>query len=234
MRTNHQRRNFLKTGTVVGVASLFGPVLASPLPEEKALEASATAVLEIIHKRRSVRQYRSDPVPAEHITLILDAARMAPTAGNQQPWKFLVIQDRTKLNELKAACLQQGIERIKKREKLSEEAFQEREQKLIQYYEKCFSAPVYIVVLVDTECQYPDYNKHDGALAAGNLMLAARALGYGTVYYTGSIPAEITQKVLNIPERYERICITPVGIPEKWPDTPPKKDLKELVVYEQF
>jgi len=234
MRTNHQRRNFLKTGAAVGIASLFGPALAVPFPEEKALEASANTVLEIIHKRRSVRQYRSDPVPAEHLTLILDAARMAPTAGNQQPWKFLVIQDRTKLSELKAACVQQGIVRIKKREKLSEEAFQEREQKLIQYYEKCFSAPVYIVVLVDTECQYPDYNKHDGALAAGNLMLAARALGYGTVYYTGSIPAEITQKVLNIPERYERICITPVGIPEKWPDTPQKKDLKELVVYEQF
>jgi nitroreductase len=53
---------------------------------------------------------------------------------------------------------------------------------------------------------------HDGPLAAGYLLLAARALGYGTVYVTDSIRGDFTRKVLNIPDRYNRVCITPVGI----------------------
>jgi nitroreductase len=69
-------------------------------------------------------------------------------------------------------------------------------------------------------------------MAAGYLMLAARALGYGTVYITDSIPDEITREVLAIPARYQRVCITPVGIPAGWPDPSPKKKLEDLVAYE--
>ncbi len=74
----------------------------------------------------------------------------------------------------------------------------------------------------------------DGSLAAGYLMLAARALGYGTVFCTDTIAENLTQKIFNIPEHYNRICITPVGVPESWPESPPKKSLDELVIYETF
>ena len=87
---------------------------------------------------------------------------------------------------------------------------------------------MYVVVLVDSESDYPGYNSHDGPLAAGTLMLAARALGYGTVYFTGSIPDHVTKTVLNIPDRYKRVCITPIGIPVEWPKTPPKKNLETI------
>jgi nitroreductase len=59
-------------------------------------------------------------------------------------------------------------------------------------------------------------------------------LGYGTVFYTDSIPDEVTKEVLNIPDRFERVCITPVGIPKEWPKAPSKKNLEEFIVYEKF
>jgi hypothetical protein len=89
-----------------------------------------------------------------------------------------------------------------------------------------FSAPAFIVVLTDSQSMYPTYNHHDGPLAAGYLCLAARALGYGTVYVTDAIPEQATREVLAIPERHERVCITPLGIPDGWPDPMPKKKLR--------
>ena len=65
-------------------------------------------------------------------------------------------------------------------------------------------------------------------------MLAARALGYGTVHITDSIPEEVTKAVLAIPDRYTRVCLTPVGVPESWPTSPTKKPLEELVAYESI
>jgi nitroreductase len=159
---------------------------------------------------------------------------MAPTAGNQQPWKFLVIQNRTKLDELKKTCIAKSLERIKTRGNLSEEELKSRNERVTKYFENCFSAPVFIVVLVDTQSKYPTYNRYDGPLAAGYLMLAARALGYGTVFYTDSIPDEVTKDVLNIPERFQRVCITPLGVPKEWPKTPSKKNFEEFIVYEKF
>ena len=64
------------------------------------------------------------------------------------------------------------------------------------------------------------------------VMLAARALGYGTVFITDAIPDAVTKKVLAIPDRYTRVCITPLGIPEAWPDSPPKRKLTDFIAHE--
>jgi nitroreductase len=69
-------------------------------------------------------------------------------------------------------------------------------------------------------------------MAAGFLMLAARALGYGTVFITDAIPDQVTKEVLRIPDRYTRVCITPLGIPVEWPDSPPKRKLEEFIAYD--
>jgi nitroreductase len=97
-----------------------------------------------------------------------------------------------------------------------------------------FSAPVFIVVLTDNNSKYPDYNHWDGPLAAGYLMLAARALGYGTVFITDAIPENVTKAVLQIPDNYTRVCITPLGVPSEWPATPLKKDLNELISFDKL
>jgi len=48
------------------------------------------------------------------------------------------------------------------------------------------------------------------------------------------IPDAVTKKVLGIPDRYTRVCITPIGVPEEWPESPPKKELEEFLVIESF
>lgn len=187
----------------------------------------------VIHNRRSVRKFRPDSIPEKDIIRIIDAARMAPTSGNQQPWKFLVIRDRNKINLIKQACIKEAIDRYDKQESIKEtkEQFTENVKKV---YEDYCSAPVYIVVLTDNNSMYPSYNHWDGPLAAGYLMLAARALGYGTVFITDAISEKGTKDVLRIPDSYTRVCITPVGIPYEWPKTPPKKNLEEFIVREKF
>ena len=95
-----------------------------------------------------------------------------------------------------------------------------------------FSAPVYIIVLTDNKSLYPDYNHWDGPLAAGYLMLAARALGYGTVFITDAIPEDVTKEIFNIPDTYTRVCITPLGVPIEWPKSPEKKKLEDFISFD--
>jgi nitroreductase len=188
----------------------------------------------VIHNRRSVREFKPDSIPDKDILRIIDAARMAPTSGNQQPWKFLIIKDKNKINQMKEACIKRALDRFEKNTNNQEtkEQFTERINK--QLSSGYFSAPVFIIVLTDNNSMYPDYNHWDGPLAGGYLMLAARALGYGTVFITDAISESITKEVLQIPDGYTRVCITPLGIPVEWPATPKKKKLEEFIVREKF
>lgn len=185
------------------------------------------SIWDVFQNRRSVRKYKQDAIPQEDIIKIIDAARMAPTSGNQQPWKFLVVQNKDKINELKEACIKEAIERRKN-------ADSDLKEKITGIYNNYLSAPVYIVVLTDNNSKYSDYNHWDGPLAAGYLLLAARALGYGTVFITDAISEKVTKEVFKIPDNYTRVCITPLGIPVKWPSTPAKKPLEEFIIYEKF
>jgi len=170
-------------------------------------------------------------VPEADIKRILDAARMPPTSGNQQPWKFLVVRDPAKISEMKEACVKRGLEHFNSSGdmKTTREEFERSVRNRLEGY---FSAPVYIVILTDNNSQYPSYNHWDGPMAAGFLMLAARALGYGTVFITDVIPDSVTKEVLHIPDTYTRVCITPLGVPAAWPDSPPKKKLEDFIAFE--
>lgn len=188
----------------------------------------------IFETRRSVRGYKPDPVPEEHLTKILDMARTAPTAGNQQPWKFLVITERKRIDALNQATADYYIDYFRKERNLAEDDIPRQREQLLQKNRKYLDAPVFIVVLTDSRSKYPDYNKWDGSLAAGYLILAARALGYGTVFCTDSFPFKVIREVFGIPERYDIVCSTPLGIPQQWPSKPDKKALGEFIVYEKI
>jgi nitroreductase/ketosteroid isomerase-like protein len=189
---------------------------------------------DIIKNRRTIRRFKADPVPEEHIMKILDAARLAPTSGNQQPWKFLVVRDRKKIDELRATVIKWIVKQIKEKYQLDETAAEEQGKKYESVIAGNLSAPVLIVVLVDSKAPYPDYIHTDGDLAAENLMLAARALGYGTGYYTSFYPEEVIKPFFKIPDNYQLICVTPIGVPDEWPKAPPKKDINDLVAFESI
>lgn len=225
----NSRRTFLRTSATAAAAALLGG-LASGC-HKTATPNSGADCLKTIATRRSVRKFKPDPVPQADLIRILDAARLAPTSGNQQPWKFLVIRDPAKIAQMKEACVQWVLGFYDKR--TDNTSTREETEKLARgRYDDYLSAPVHIVVLTDAQSQYPDYNHWDGPLGAGYLMLAARELGYGTVFITDAIPDEVTKKVLQIPDRYTRVCITPLGVPVEWPVSPPKRKLDEFIAYE--
>ena len=244
------RRAFLKQGALLGGGLLLlepkaqssraaesetnsADGLASSRAAIENPPASDANIWDVLKNRRSVRQYRPDAVPEEDINRIIDAARLAPTSGNQQPWKFLVVRDKDKIDRMKEACVKEALAMFDEHESKTEtrEQFENRYRRGTSGY---FSAPVYIVVLTDNHSKYAAYNHWDGPLAAGYLMLAARALGYGTVHITDTIPDSVTKTVLRIPDNYIRVCITPIGIPVEWPDSPRKKSIEEFLAYESL
>lgn len=226
------RRDFMKLSLVAGAPMALGASSGSFLEPMGALDQEALSFFETVRTRRSVRKFKPTPVPEGHIREILDAARLAPTSGNQQPWKFLVVQDPGSVEELTAAAVQARLE--SRRARGGDVSAETEDSIRTSLREGYLSAPAYIVVLTDGESRYPTYNHWDGPLAAGYLMLAARALGYGTVFITDAIPDAVTKEVFNIPDRYTRVCITPLGVPEAWPDSPEKEVLDDFIVHDRF
>ena len=85
----NNRRSFLKSSALIGSAPLLGGLAHAAENGE-----NGTDLWQIFSQRRSVRSYTSDEVPEADILKIIEAARSAPTSGNQQPWKFLVVRDK--------------------------------------------------------------------------------------------------------------------------------------------
>jgi len=191
-------------------------------------------LFDVFNTRRSVRAFKSDPIPQEHVVKMLEIANTAPSAMNQQPWKFLVIQDRVKIDRLRDECVRQSLENAQQRQNMDAEALEKTRQDRERFYTGFLAGPMHVVVLMDKNSRLPNFNIHDCSLAAGYLLLAARALGYGTVYAAGTIPAPVAKKVLEIPDNYEQLCYIPIGVPENWPDPPKKKSFDDLVVFEKL
>ncbi len=149
-------------------------------------------LMEAIQTRRSIRKFTDKPVPKEMIETILKAAMLAPSAGNQQPWHFIVVTDREKLDKVPDFHPYAGMIR---------------------------QAGVAIVVCGAPEgLKWPDFWVQDCSAAIENLLLAARDLGLGTVW-TGVYPLEDrivkTRQLFGIPENVQPLAIIPLG----WPAT---------------
>ena len=138
-------------------------------------------VFEAIQKRKSIRSYEEKPVPKETLVKILEAARLAPSAKNVQPWHFIVVTDKTKREELS-----KGI-----------------------YAKWLHNAPVVIVVCGDTEAA-PKWHVVDTALALENMVLAAVAEGLGTCV-VGSFDESDVKRLLGIPEKLRVVALLAVG-----------------------
>ena len=214
------------------LATLAGGSLAVGVGKEREA-VDPDAFVAVFAGRQTVRRYRSDPVPDEHVRKILDAARRGPTCMNQQPWKFLVVRDPAKIEAMKKRTVEMVTKRFDAMAGEPKDANDPKRAAAVRFTENYFTAPVYVAVLVDSEAPCANYAlRHDGPIAAGYLMLAARAFGYGTAYLTDGIPDQVTREVLAIPARYQRICITPIGVPDGWPKQQQKRKLEEMVAYE--
>jgi nitroreductase len=171
-------------------------------------------VFKAIKGRRSVRAFTDEPVSEEEIMKIIDAARWAPSAGNIQPWEFIVVQDaKTKRGLVETAL----------------------DQTFIQ------EAPVVIVVCANPKRSSRRYGSRgaslyclqDTAAAIQNINLAAYALGLATCW-VGAFEEEKARRVLNLPDNLRPVAIIPVGQPAEKPTLSPRRPLSEVVHREVF
>jgi nitroreductase len=138
---------------------------------------------EAIQKRKSIRSYESTPVPKETLMKLLEAARIAPSAGNVQPWHFIVVTNPEKRKELSKGMFAKFLADV----------------------------PAVIVACGDAKAS-ADWWAVDVSLAVENIILAATAEGLGTCC-VGSFSEESIKKALGIPENLSVVLMLVVGFP---------------------
>lgn len=188
-------------------------------------------LFEAIKNRRSVRRFTADPVDDKKIEAIMEAGRWAPSWANSQCWRFVVVRD----SEIKRKLAETLLPiKLPDREIPNPAAV-------------TFSiAPVIIVVCAETGksggkhgspgeyvTDKGDWFMFDTALAVQNMVLAAHALGLGTVII-GAFKAPEAEKALGVPRGYRAVTMFPVGVPAQPGKAPPRKELSELVVRDKW
>jgi len=168
-------------------------------------------LFKLIKKRRSIRRYKKDPVEKEKLDKVLEVARLAPSAANKQPWRFIVVMDPEVKESLRAS-----------------------------YNSEWFvHAPVIIVACAVPEEAWrradgEEYWKVDVAIAMQNLVLASTKLGLGTCWIA-DFDEGAAKKALSIPEHVRVVAMTPLGYPaiEKGPVTD-RKPLDKIIHHDKW
>lgn len=152
-------------------------------------------VNDAIRTRRSIRSYSTEPIPDTKVDQVLEAAMFAPSAGNAQPWQFVVVTD-------------QGL-----REKITSEH---------PHAAMVKQAPVAIVVCGQLTLEkYPANWMLDCSAATQNLMLEAHSLGLGTVWcgiWPSPTLCQAFRELLGMPADVVPLCVVALGIPLENPE----------------
>ncbi|MHA1754983.1 MAG: nitroreductase family protein [Candidatus Odinarchaeia archaeon] len=171
-------------------------------------------LLELLSKRRSIRNFKSENIPEKIELEIIQAAISAPSAGNIQPWEFILIKD----------------EIIKR--KIAKAAFH---QNFIS------QAPLVIVVCADTLKASGGYGLRginlyciqDTAAAIENMLIYITYKGLGACW-VGAFNEESVKEILHIPDHLRPVALIPVGYPDEKPGKPPKRNISSVIHYETF
>ena len=150
---------------------------------------------EVINTRRSIRKYSKQEVTIDQIKEILAFAMQAPSARNQQPWHFLVVEAKEQLDQLAQST---------------------------PSYRFVNQASKVIVFLTDkTNLTAPNMYPQDLSAAIQNALLAARSMGIGTCWcgtYPYAARMDSVASILSIPSQYEPFAVVAVGYPENTDD----------------
>jgi nitroreductase len=165
---------------------------------------------ELIRSRYSVRAYKPDPVEDDKLAQVLEAARLAPTAANRQPFQLIVIHTKGREEELR---------RIYQREWFSQ-------------------APIVICACGVPRYSWVRFDQRryldvDVAIIMDHLILAAANIGLGTCWIA-AFNAQAAREILHLPDEVEPLIFTPIGYPADQREPKERKPLAELVRYERW
>ncbi len=173
-------------------------------------------LFDAMHTQRAVRRFAPDPVPSEAVSRVLDAATRAPSGGNSQPWSFIVLRDAEVRRQVGAlyrdAWEAGGVDRFTS----DPDPAKARVYRSAKYLaERMGEAPVLILACIESGGRGPSFTTGASIYpAVQNLMLAARALGLGTVITTihRGREGEI-KELLSIPDDVTTAALIPMGYP---------------------
>ncbi len=171
-------------------------------------------VIDAIKDRRSIREYRHEKVSYDNIRMLINAARWAPSAGNLQPWDFIIVRKNLQKKQLAEASHNQQF---------------------------IAEAPVAIVACTNPTRSSSRYGLRgsslycilDTAFAIQNILLTAYSLGLGTCI-VGAFDEDQVKKTLRLPDDIIPLAIIPVGYSAEKPKIPSRRHLDEIVHYEKF
>ena len=169
---------------------------------------------EAIKGRRSIRAFKSQDIPEATVEKLIDAARHAPSAGNSQPWEFIIVRNTETKKKLARAAFNQ--------------AFVEE-------------APVVIVVCADeirSSMHYGERGKtlyciQDTAAATQNILLTAFSLGLATCW-VGAFNEKAAKKAVKASEGIRPVVIIPIGYSKKTTSHRDKRSLEQIIHHEEF
>jgi nitroreductase len=162
-------------------------------------------VFDAIKARRSIRKYKPQPIPTEKLEAILEAARLAPSAANRQPWRFIIIQDPERKKALAEAA--------------NHQTFLE-------------NAAAIVAAVGDPDLSTRWFEK-DTMIALEHMVLAATTLGYGTCWI-GAFNEDTIKNLLKIPQKTKVVALMPIGIPDEMPAARPRKKPSEVFTKEDW
>ena len=169
---------------------------------------------EMIRERRSIRAFSDREVPEKEAELLVEAACLAPSAGNRQPWEFVIVRDDENKRRLAEAAYGQHF---------------------------IAEAPVVFVVCADPSRSASRYGRRgielyclqDTAAAVQNLLLTAKANGLGSCWI-GAFDEARAAEVVGAPRGVRPVAIVPVGYPAEGPLPRPRRRLSEVIHKEKF
>ncbi len=174
----------------------------------------------LVAERRSIQRYQAEPIAAETLERILNAARWAPSAHNRQPWRFTILTPFHWKDRLARAM----GDRLRRDRLADGDAVATIEQDVARSYARITGAPAVIVVALDMSDmdRYPDDRQRaehmmavqSTAMATQNLLLAAHAEGLGACWMCAPLFCpDVVKEALALPEGWEPQAIVTLGKP---------------------
>jgi len=199
-------------------------------------------VIETIRRRRSIRRFLDNEIPDDILTTLLEAFRLAPSSGNRQPYKFVVVRDKAARAALASACRYNpgranGHEFISNAPLIIVACGHEKEA-ITRFYRdgNCYLTTDRTVSQIEKDAERPVWNMMplDIAIALDYIDLTAVSLGLGTCWVASLDELEV-KRIIEVPDEYRVISTIVIGYPAiPWPQPRPRKELKKLVCYERF
>ena len=174
--------------------------------------------MKTILNRRSTRAFKNEQIPGEDLELILQAGQFAPSAINEQPWHFTVVQNKELLHKINEAC---RALLAKSGNKMFEERVKDPN------FSVFYHAPTFIIVSGDAKAMLPQI---DCAIALENMFLAAESLGIGSCWIHAvanlfdNEEGKSLKNELGIPDQYAPFCSGAFGYKAMDAAAPPRKE----------